>query len=250
MKFLLPILTIIFLTGCAQYDKVLKTETGIHVPKINYDKIHVDPDIKEYISINIIEPDGNIIGADDVKDKNDQKRQAVYFSVDTTKLMGETSLDKIKRDKIIEVLVMISDLNSEAYLSRSFAAQLYIDGTIGLTQRTATALQTGITTASPETSAALGLTNLLVGGIGEELNSAVYAENTFEAIQESIRAERAKQKLIIQNKMAKSYNDYTIQDALSDIRYLAEVSSIRIGVGKLLQDAKLKKDKAVEELNK
>lgn len=241
--------------GCGTLDTHLKSEPATHVPRSAVD-VPVEDGLKELIKIKLVSPKGKIL-----KKKSNDTKQAIYYSVDMTDLMGKTNLgfsdknpsndDLMKRrNDLIEILVFVSDENSKTFLSRAFAVDLYINGIRGVIERSFTVAQTATSLISPEATAALGLTNLLVGGLGEEYESLMYAEKTFDALRAVIEAERAKIKLEIEKGQKRDYKDYTIQDALSDVGRLAEASSIQVGVSKLLAAAEQERATATENLDK
>ncbi len=236
--------------GCASKDKYLKAEGAVHVPQSVPQITPEDPAIAELLTIRLIQPNGKILngGAPD--------KQALYYSVDMTKLMAATKLyfasgtDQElakRRNDILEVLVLVSDLNSETYLSRAFAVDLTVRGIRGVINRTFTAAQTATSLISPETTAVLGLSNLLIGGIGDEYNSLAYANKTYDALRAAIEAERVRIKSDIKKSTVESYAEYSIQDALADIVRLSEASSIRMGVARLLEIAEKEQKAAVNQ---
>ncbi len=234
--------------GCASQDKYLKAEGATHVPQSVSKIIPDDADIAALMTIRLVQPNGKITNG------GSPDKQALYYSIDMANLMAATKLYFIsgtdqelarRRNDILEVLVLVSDLNSETYLSRAFAVDLSLRGIRGGLNRIFTAAQTATSLISAETTAVLGLSNLLIGGLGDEYNSLVYANKTYDALRSAIDAERVRIKSDIKKSTKQPYVQYTIQDALSDIRRLSEASSIRIGVALLLKIADQEKKAAV-----
>ena len=240
---LIPALAFIAV-GCAT-DSHLKTESTFHVPR-SVTTIPVDDDLSNLIKIVPVDQSENLLnGTDDdsSSSKRDPTKQVLYFSVDVTELMGRYNLGMTnptnaqleeKRNRIIDVLLNVSDQNHQTYMSRFFAAQLNVSAARGVVQKVLDAAGASTALVSGEVTAGLNLSNLLIGGLYDEFESIVFVNKTFQAMEKAIEAKRLQLRGDIEKKKTTPYPEYSIQQVLSDIRQYGETSSLRAGIEQLL----------------
>jgi len=143
-----------------------------------------------------------------------------------------------RRNNVVDVLLFISDFNCETYLSRAFANRAFINVSNNVLQDVASGVTSGAATVSPQASAAIGLSALVIGSATDEISSAFYLNQTFQAMETVIRTERKLQRQDIESKLETlPYEQYSLHDALSDVRLYSETCSIRAGLQLLAKAA-------------
>lgn len=222
--------------GCASTGVYLGSDPGMHVPPINRQvDVPIDPELEGLIDVRSVDMHGALAG-------DSSTGRSLYLSVDITGVLARPNLglevgDDIdkrlreRRNDVIDVLLFVSDFNAETYLSRAFANRAFIDASNNVLQNVASGLSSGAAMVSPQASAAIGLSALVIGSAADEISSAFYLNQTFQAMETVIRTERALQRRAIKRRMQTlSYAEYTLHDALSDIRVYSETCSIRAGL--------------------
>ena len=224
------------MTGCASTSTYLGSDPGMHVPPIESElHIPIDPELVGLIDIRSIDMHGGIT-------TEAHTGRSLYLSVDITGVLaqpnhGLPSGDELdlrlrqRRNKIINVLLFVSDFNAETYLSRAFANRLFIDTGNTILQESMMGVASGAAAARPELASALGISALVVGTAADQVNTSFYLNQTFQAVETVIRTERELLRRGIRNKMRRlSYDEYSLHDALSDVRQYSEHCSIRAGL--------------------
>jgi hypothetical protein len=175
----------------------------------------------------------------------------LYLSVDIAGVLARPNLalensDNLqqrlrdRRNDVMDVLLFVSDFNAETYLSRAFANRAFIDAGNNVLQDVLSGLSAGSAALSPSTSAAMGLSALVIGSAADQVNAAFYLNQTFQAMETVIRTERALIRLDIRHKMRlHPYDEYSLHDGLTDIRRYSEQCSIRAGLQGLARVAEL-----------
>ncbi len=224
------------LTGCASTSVYLGSDPGMHVPPIAGELvIPLDPELAGLIDIRSIDMHGGIA-------TEARSGRSLYLSVDITGVLAQPNLGlppgdnleqrlRQRRNKIINVLLFVSDFNAETYLSRAFANRVFIDAGNTILQDTLMGLSSGAAAAQPQVASALGLSALVIGTAAEQVNTSFYLNQTFQAMETIIRTERELLRQEIRRKMQQhSYDAYSLHDGLSDVRQYSEQCSIRAGL--------------------
>ncbi len=183
-------------------------------------------------------------------------RECLYVSADAANLTGtlkEEKLNVVVRDRTITFLTTLSDMNCSNFLQRAFANKAGLDYSKSFISDMATGVSAGTAHANPAVSAALSVSNLVVGKGVDTFNATYYYDKTFQAMESAILAERLRIRTYIIAKQAKSVDvkvpvQYDIMQALGDIRAYDDACSIKAGLGQLvaLADNKKKEDAAVK----
>lgn len=231
---LLLIAVLVLLTGCADTAKYLRSEPSTHFPTKK--TLELPNSIKQYLQLHCIH-------AEEIKyeDTASTNSQCLYISADAS-LLGSATLNKAERDQVIRTLVSISDMNCSTFLHRAFANRAAFDSGKKFFQDVSTAVSAGTASASPALSAALDVTNLVVGKSVDTFNSTYYFDKTFQAMEAAIEAERAQRHAYISARQADSH--YLIGDALGDIRAYDDACSIKTGLSRLIGVAEKGKEES------
>lgn len=174
--------------------------------------------------------------------------QCLYIAVDAAKATQSDTTDRKVRDKAIAYLLNVSETNCSNFLDRAFANRSELDMAKNLGQDIATGVGTLTAFNTPAVTAALGLTNLVVGKSTDNINSTYYLNQTFQAFEAAVATERARIKSEILAKQANrppvstdTAVQYTLFDALADIRNYDAACSMRVGLAKLIETQDEKK---------
>ena len=127
------------LSGCASTGVYLGADPGMHVPPIERElQIPIDPELQGLIDIRSIDMHGGVT-------TDARSGRSLYLSVDITGVLARPNLGlgsgddlqtrlRQRRDKIIDVLLFVSDFNAETYLARAFANRTFIQASDSILQ--------------------------------------------------------------------------------------------------------------------
>jgi cell division septation protein DedD len=216
--------------ACGSTERFLRPEAAFHVNTGTQLTLALPTEIKDSVSLRCI-------GTRSVKysDGGTQADQCMYISADVTRLteMIPQFSNKDNRNMIAALLLSVSDQNCQTFLARAFANKAGLDASNGIISDLATGGAAGTAAALPGISAGLSVANLIVGKTVGNFDKTYYAEKTFEAMESSILGERASRKAGIIDNLKKETTDYTIFDALGEVRQYDEACSIQRGLLKL-----------------
>lgn len=226
------------LSGCANVDRYLRPEGAFYFPQpSNVDDLKVELVAGNTIRLNCLDKDGEAV----TKSKlNQSELQCLYFSADVTdvisgfKISPSPALDLAQsRNYMVSFLMNLAGQNCETFLNRAFANKSSLDTTKNAFQDILTGASAASATAAPPAAAGLSLANLVLGKSVDNINSTFFFEKAFQAIGSAIYLERTDIRDQMLRKFSHSYMQYTIFDALGDVRRYESACSIRVGVSKL-----------------
>lgn len=232
------------LAGCASTAESLRTLPVTHYPAQT--QLKVPDSLGQYLVLRCMENHSTAFI------KESAAEECLYVSADVTGLLqriDQVESDTAMRDRTINFLVSLSDMNCSNFLHRAFATKAGLDFSKTLLSDIATGVSAGVVTASPALAAGLNVSNL-VGGKGvDAFNATYYYDKTFQAMESAIAAERLRIRTQMVGKQAdQSQPAYDILQALSDIRAYDDACSIKAGLAQLVQLADSKKNQ--EQANK
>lgn len=234
MRLLLIIGVLLLVSGCGSTAKYLESEPSMHFPTRTV--LALPANIQPYLVLHCIKA-ADIKYEDEATtdkattDKPTTNSRCLYISADASRL-GSATVDSDTRDQIIRTLLNISDLNCQTFRQRAFANRAGFDYGKKFFQDVSTAVSAGTATVSAPFSAALDVTNLVVGKGVDTFNATYYFDKTFQAMEDAIRAERAQQRALITARQEDKKN-YLIGDALADISAYDDACSIKSGLARL-----------------
>lgn len=222
------------LSGCSSTAQHLRSQPAMYFPPAA--KIVVPEDIKQYVDLRCMR----------VQDMNSAVgstlgQECIYASADAAALTATPTSDAV-RNKTINFLIGVSDMNCSNFLHRAFANKAGLDFTKTFASDMATGISAGTAHASPAISAAVGVGNLIIGKGVDSFNATYYYEKTFQALKSVIAAKRSSIKSQIIAKQSQSNEQgtavrYALGDAISDIREYDDACSIMNGLDQLVQVA-------------
>lgn len=182
------------------------------------------------------------------EDRGVKTRECLYISADASAITSPINATDAPavRDKAISFLTSLSDMNCSNFLHRAFANKAGLDFTKGFMSDLASGISAGTAHANPAVSAALSVSNLIVGKGVESFNATYYYDKTFQALESAIAAERLRIRTYIAAKQVQANRDtsayrYEIVQAMSDIRAYDDACSIKAGLAQLVQLADTQK---------
>lgn len=222
------------LYGCAGTATFLRSEPSGYIDPMA--TTVVDPELAPFIRLKCMKTQPQ-----DWSDRS-ASQPCLYAAIDLSqiKTAGPTPMSDATRNKAISFLFLISDINCSNFLDRAQANVAGMNFTKGLVGDLATATSAGTTFSNPALSSGLGLGNLVIGKSVEAFDSAYYLNQTFQAFQASVYAERARLKAGIvtkQSAIAGNGPAYDMFQALIDFREYDDACSMRRGLEKLASGA-------------
>jgi hypothetical protein len=182
------------------------------------------------------------------KDNGTKTKECVYLSADASNITSTIRAkdSSLVRDKAITFLMSVSDMNCSNFLHRAFANKSGLDLTKTFISDLSTGVSAGTAFANPAVSAALSISNLVVGRGVESFNATYYYDKTFNAMESAIAAERLRIKTYVLAKQSQANAkpaavSYELVQALSDIRQYDDACSIKAGLSQLVQLADARK---------
>lgn len=178
------------------------------------------------------------------------KDRGRYLAADISGILGNPSLkanhechppdseaQQGRRNKIVSLLLLLSDINADAYFSLVFGIDAVAEGGRNVLGNLLGG--GGAATIPFSAPVALGLSvgGLFVSNTVEQAQSQLFQQKTFEALDAVIRTERARVRRAINAKFAIKYQDYNIYSALADVQYYHDIASLRKGASLLSEAA-------------
>lgn len=242
----------VLLSGCGSTATYLAPQQTIYYKDKDQGVITLtDTDLSALFELKCMKnmPQGPLTYGD-----SKEASQCLYIAVDATKATSSTATTRTVRDKAIAYLLNVSETNCTNFLDRSFASKAGMDVTKGLTEDVATGIGAMTAFNTPAVTAALGITNLVVGKTVDNVTSTFYFNQTFQAFEAAVLTERARLKSEIISKQAQrpvvstdTAVQYTLFDAMADIRQYDAACSMRVGLAKLIETQAEKKRLQVEQ---
>lgn len=234
----------VFLSGCGSSATYLSSQQSVYYKDAESIALP-DTDLQKLFDLKCMKtmPQGPLTFG-----SAKEAPQCLYIAVDASKAMQSGAADRSVRDKAIAYLFNVSETNCTNFLDRAFANRSGIDVTKNLTQDITTGVGAMTAFSTPALTAALGLTNLVVGKSADNVNSTFYFNQTFQAFEAAVTTERARIKSEIISKQANrppvstaTVVQYTLFDAMADIRSYDAACSMRVGLAKLIETQDEKK---------
>lgn len=242
----------VLLSGCGSTATYLAPQQTVYYKDKDQGVITLtDTDLNSLFDVKCMKnmPQGPLTYGD-----SKEVSQCLYIAVDATKATSNTATTRPVRDKAIAYLLNVSESNCTNFLDRAFANKAGMDVTKGLVEDVATGIGTVTAFNTPTVTAALGITNLVVGKTVDNVSSTFYFNQTFQAFEAAVITERARIKSEIISKQAKrppvstdTAVQYTLFDALADIRQYDAACSMRVGLAKLIDTQGEKKRLQVDQ---
>lgn len=242
----------VFLSGCGSTATYLAPQQTVYYKDRDHGVITLtDPDLSQLFELKCMKtmPQGPFSYAG-----SKEASQCLYIAVDAAKATSTTTTTPAVRDKAIAYLLNVSETNCTNFLDRAFANKAEMEMTKGMAENLATGIGTVAAFNTPAVTATLGITNLVVGKTAENVKNTFYFQQTFQAFETAVITERARLKTLIINKQAQrpvvsteTTVQYTLFDAMADIRQYDAACSMRVGLAKLIETQAEKKRLQVEQ---
>jgi len=242
----------LLLSGCGSTATYLAPQQTVYYKDKDQGVITLtDTDLKDLFELKCMKnmPQGPFTYGD-----SKESSQCLYIAVDAAKATSSSTTTRTVRDKAIAYLLNVSETNCTNFLDRAFANKAGMDVTKGLAADVATGIGTVTAFNTPAVTAALGITNLVVGKTADNVSSTFYFNQTFQAFEAAVITERVRLKSEIINKQAQrpvvsteTAVQYTLFDAMADIRQYDAACSMRVGLAKLIETQAEKKKLQVDQ---
>ncbi len=234
--------------GCASTSVYLGADPGVHVsPHATGGEMPIDAELAGLLCVETIDMHGRVR---DASFHGEPSGRALYLSVDVSGLIAQPHLGvpaepaatfdarlAERRNKIIDVLLIVSDHNAETYLSRAFANRAALTTSRNVLRDLSLGATSGLAGAGSPLSSVIGLGGLALGSAVDEMNDSLYMGETFHAMEVLIRGARADLRRRIRERSRLPYAEYDIADVLADMRRYSEMCSVRFGLAKLREAA-------------
>lgn len=221
----------VILGGCAATSEYMRTEPVLSFP---VSQIALPSDVTDYLTVQCVQenPVANSVNSHTT-------RRCLYVSA-STKDKAALSVDKSKRDLIMNYLIELSDANCFHFQQRIFANKTGLDLTKSLTADLSSALSAGTAHSNPAISATLSGANIIIGKGVDSFNSSYYYDKTSQAVQAAMDAQRLRilQQIIARQAAANRSNEpvaYDLSQALSDVRKYDNACSLKAGLDQLIK---------------
>lgn len=228
----------LLLSGCGSTSTYLSSQQSVYYKETGTITL-ADEDLKDLFEPKCMKP----MPPSPLRMPNENEAsQCLYIAVDAAKATSGKTTDRAKRDKAIAYLLGISESNCIGFLERAFASKAGMEVTKNLAQDVSTGVGAIAAFNTPYVTAGLGLFNLAVGKTVDNVSQTYYFDRTFQAFEAAVVTERARIKSDIISKQAQRPTvstdtavQYTLVDALADIRIYDAACSMRVGLAKLLE---------------
>ncbi|ODS64912.1 MULTISPECIES: hypothetical protein [unclassified Arenimonas] len=229
---LLPLM----LVGCANVAEKLRSQPAVHF-KAQGAAVAPATGDKKALALHCMETrsveDGKPHGGNS---------ECVYASTNFADVAAISGRDP-EGEKALDTLLAVSDMNCSNYMHRVFSNRTLTDFTGRLAGDLLTSTATAATQVDPNTAAALGVANLVVGKSIEGFNATYFQEKTFQALEAAINGERERIRAIILAKRIQGrqkgaggtpVQPYGPLEALSDLRAYDDACSFKAGLNVLV----------------
>lgn len=162
----------------------------------------------------------------------------------STKKKGATL--NSEQDLAVSYLLDISDMNCSNFMQRAFAMRSSAGFANNLTRDLAAGFGAVTAFSSPALSAGLGVTSLIVGSGVKSFDAEYFLNESFQAMESAIAAERLRIRtsILLNRANPDPAARYGIAEALSDVRAYDDACSFKSGLSQLAKLAKEKKTAA------
>ncbi|MEO8378436.1 MAG: hypothetical protein ABI779_02110 [Acidobacteriota bacterium] len=161
--------------------------------------------------------------------------QCLYMSADMQRIFEQPIRNRPERNRIVFLLMDISDANCATFLHRFYATKAGWDAAHGTGKDIATAVAAGTAAMASGFSAAVGLFNLAGGTAIENIDKSFYSEKALQAITASIKSLRASSKKRLLDASDKGIGTYSYFEALNDLQNYDHDCSLQRGVEQLAE---------------
>lgn len=185
--------------------------------------------------INQRERRSDAITSADAPAKELPTSQCLYMSADMQRIFEQPIRNRPERNRIVFLLMDISDANCATFLHRFYATKAGWDAAHGTGKDIATAVAAGTAAAASGFSAAIGLFNLAGGTAIENIDKSFYSEKALQAITASIKSLRASSKKRLLDASDKGISTYSYFEALNDLQNYDHDCSLQRGVEQLAE---------------
>jgi len=176
--------------------------------------------------------------------------QCLYMSIDMRDVLKVPIRNAAERNRLVHLLVNVSDYNCSTFLMRAFAHKAGTEATRNTAKDVATAIAAGTARVAGAFSSGLGIVNLVGGTAIDNVNTSYYADKTFQVMAAAIGAERDKTRTVLLNhsKVSVSLADYSFFEALEDVHEYDDSCSLRRGLESLAAAANNEKERTAGAL--
>ncbi len=174
--------------------------------------------------------------------------QCLYMSIEMNSLMAVPVRNEAERNRLVHLLVNVSDYNCSTFLMRAFAHKAGTDATRNTTKDIAVAIAAGTAKVASGFSSGIGLFNLVGGTAIDSFNTSYYADKTFQVMAAAIGAERDKARTSIALHRKDGLAAYSFFEALEDVHAYDDACSLRRGLESLAAAASNQKQVTAGEL--
>ena len=176
--------------------------------------------------------------------------QCLYQAIDYPDVQNLPVHNAAERNRVIDILVGISNDNCSTYRDRVLANKAAIDTVKNSGKDIAAGLAAGTVKAAAGFSAGLGLFNLVGGSVLTNFDQAIFSEKGFPGILAAIDSERAVAETTLNLNRRKKFAEYSYQAALNDVKKYDRACSITAAVEHLATLAELDRAKQTAGSNK
>jgi hypothetical protein len=177
--------------------------------------------------------------------------QCIYMSADMQKVFEQPIRNKQERNRVVFLLMNISDANCTTYLHRFYATRAGWDAAHGTGKDVATAIASGTAKVAGGLSSVVGLVNLAGGTAIDNIDKSYYSEKTIQAITAAIKSLRASSKKLLLDSSGKELSEYSYFQAINDLEDFDHSCSLQRGIeqiAELANNASLDAEKHLDEL--
>ena len=164
-----------------------------------------------------------------------KRPQCLYLSIDWQDVLGQRIRNEVERNRMVDLLLNVSDSNCTTFLSRVFANKAGLDATRNTGKDIATAIAAGTATVASGFSSGIGLFNLIGGTALDNLNSVLFSEKTFQVISSAVKTERLITRRALMEGKSRELANYSYLEALSDVQAYDQACSLQRGLERLAE---------------
>jgi hypothetical protein len=190
----------------------------------------------------------DLLNSDTAGNGKVKRPQCLYLAIDWQDVLRQPIRNDLERNRIVDLLMNISDSNCTTFMSRVFANKAGLDATRNTGKDIATALAAGTATVASGFSSGIGLFNLVGGTAIDNLNAVLFSEKTFQVISSAIKTERLTTRRSLMEGRSRDLARYSYLEALGDVQAYDQACSLQRGLERLAELANEKQSEAEKNL--